>query len=187
MSFAVMMAAATVASAAGTYAQGQAQADAYNANATAAEQQARAQREKASHEAGLVREQGQSILSTQRARYGASGVAMSGSALDVALGTARKNELDALMTKYNGEVNARQSENQAAVYRSQADNAKTAGTIGAITTLLTGGAQIAGAGAGMGASGGMGASAMGGPVPTMEMMTMTGQPDPFRWRIPGWN
>ena len=175
MSFAVMMAAATVASAAGTYAQGQAQASAYEANATAAEQAARAQREKASHEAGLVREQGQSVLSTQRARYGASGVAMTGSALDVALSTARKNELDALTVKYNGEVNARMNENQASVYRSQADSAKTAGTIGAFTTLLTGGAQIAGASAGMGGA--------GLTAPASQMA----QPDPFRWRIPGWN
>lgn len=175
MSFAVMMAASTLVSSAGAYAQGQAQASAYEANAAAAEQQARAQREKASHEAGLVRDKGQSILSTQRARYGASGVAMSGSALDVALESARKNEMDALMVKYNGEVNARMSENQASIYRSQADSAKTAGTIGAVTTLLTGGAQIAGASSNLG---------MMAPASTGAAM---GQPDPFRWRIPGWN
>ena len=180
MSFATLMIASTLANTAGMYAQGQAQAAAYEANATAAEQAARAQREKAAFEARRVREQGQSVLATQRARYGFSGVAMTGSPLDVALSTVRKNELDALMARYNGEVAARQNENQASVYRSMASSARTAGTIGAVTTLLTGAAEVgllsssAGGSSGMMAPASTGASAMA-------------QPDPFRWRIPGWN
>jgi len=173
MSFATLFIASQALSAASTYAQGQAQAQAYEASAKAAEQQARAQRERGAYQAKLTRDKGQSLLSTQRARYGASGVAMTGTPLDVALGTVKDVEMDALMARYNAEVDARRSEGQAAIYRSQADAASKAGTIGAVGTLLTGAASL-----------GMiqPAKLAGGTA-----MAPAGEPDPFRWRIPGWD
>lgn len=173
MSFATLFIASQAMSAASTYAQGQAQASAYEASARAAEQQAQAQRKKGEYQAGVIRDKGQSVLSTQRARYGASGVAMTGTPLEVALSTTRDVEMDALMARYNAEVDARRSEGQASIYRSQASAASRAGTIGAVGTLLTGAATL-----GMMQPASSASATQAGAV---------GEPDPFRWRIPGWD
>ena len=147
MSFMPMLAiglqvASTVAQASAMRAQGEAQNAAAQANAAAAEQAAKAVRQKGSFEAGLLRERGQSTLSTQRSRYGMSGVAMSGSALDVALATARDVEMDSLAAKYNTEISARQSETQADIYRWQGSTAESMADYSANMTLLTGLAGI---------------------------------------------
>jgi hypothetical protein len=130
--------ASVVAQSSAMKAQGEAQNQAAIANARAQEQAAKAARQKGAFEAGLLRERGQGTLSTQRARYGMSGVAMSGSALDVALATAKDVEMDALATKYNSEVGARQSETQADIYRWQGSTAKQMADYSANMTLLTG-------------------------------------------------
>ena len=173
MSFTSLFIASQALSAASTYAQAQAQAQAYEASARAAEQQAQAQRKKGEYQAGVIRDKGQSVLSTQRARYGASGVAMTGTPLEVALSTTRDVEMDALMARYNAEVDARRSEGQASIYRSQASAASRAGTIGAVGTLLTGAATL-----GMMQPASSASATQAGAV---------GEPDPFRWRIPGWD
>lgn len=75
---------------------------------------------------------------TQAAIMGATGADMSsGSALDIFGDTAQFGALDALTTVNNAQREAYGYQTQAANYEAQASAAKSSGTIGAATTLLT--------------------------------------------------
>lgn len=73
-----------------------------------------------------------------RAAYGASGVSLEGSPLDVLENSAAEAELDALTIRYKGKVGAMGSESEAATQRARASNAKTEGYYNAGTALLGG-------------------------------------------------
>lgn len=75
-------------------------------------------------------------ISSGRARVGSSGVEMSGSPLDVLAESARQAELNALIIRRGGQLDAQSQEIAGA-------NAQSASRIGAAGTLLTGGASIA--------------------------------------------
>lgn len=121
-------------------------------NASIAEQQAESVLQQGTKQANLQRYRGRQLISSQRARYGASGVTASGSPLEVMAQTAEDVEYDALMTEW-------ESKTKAQYYKSGAENSRRAGKkavtdsyIGAGTTLLTSAASY-GMSSGFGGSG----------------------------------
>jgi hypothetical protein len=79
-----------------------------------------------------------------RASYGASGVSMDGSALDVLMDSVASAEMDSMSTAYAGEMKARGFENEAAMEKFKGKVAKKAGYFGAVSSTLRAGGQVAG-------------------------------------------
>lgn len=71
-----------------------------------------------------------------RAAYGASGVSLEGSPLDVLQDNATQAELDVLTLKYRGELRAQGYEQTGSLARFQGDRAAQAGYLKAAGTLL---------------------------------------------------
>lgn len=107
-------------------------------NAKLAEQSAEQAKVKAAYDEAAHRENVAKFISSQRAEYGKSGVEMSGSPLLVIKDTIAKSELDALAIRYGGEIEARQLRSKGAGLRAEGQTARTAGYLGAGSSLLTG-------------------------------------------------
>ena len=149
-------------SAAGSIAQANAQAKAYEQQAKIAQQNARLaelqgvrELEKGAREEQRFRRQARQFQSTQRSQLAASGSQLAGSNANVLADTAMGIEQDAtllrfntLQSKYERDVQAVNFRNEASAARANASNAKTAGIFGAFTGLLNTGVQIAGMTAG---------------------------------------
>lgn len=160
--------------AAGSVAQGNAQARAYEAQAKIAQQNARLaelhgerEMERGAREETRFRQQARQFQGTQRAQLAASGVQLGGSALSVLADTAQGIEEDAAMIRFNTlqdkwerDVQAVNFRNEASAMNANAGNARTAGQIGAFSTLLGTGLSIAGMTAGFP----VGASAKGNAI-----------------------
>jgi hypothetical protein len=144
-------AAGVAASAYGVYEQSRAQAQANRANANAADynaklatQNAAIARANAGSREDQLREQQRQFLARQRAAAAESGFDPGTGTLGlVQEQSADRAELDALMVRYGGELDARGYGNQATldayqggVLRTQAGNARRAGNIGAGASLL---------------------------------------------------
>lgn len=99
----------------------------YNYNASIAEQNAQEAKNAAKTEETQFRKQGDRLLSTQRSLYAKSGVAMTGSPLDVQAETAAEIESDALNIRRNGSLAAQGFKQEAALQRGYGDMAKTRG------------------------------------------------------------
>lgn len=128
----------------------------------AAQQQADAQKKAADYNrqveernATIVRQQAASdmedkqrsnrqTLGAMRAAYGASGLAMAGSPLDVLQDSAETGEYDAQKIKYKGDLQALGHEDKAALYKMEADNAEASGSIGVLGALFKGGSSLMG-------------------------------------------
>ena len=148
--------------AAGSVIQGNAQAKAYKAQAQVAENNARLaelqgarELERGAREEQKFRRQARQFQSSQRSALAASGAQMSGSALSVLADTSMGIEEDAaairfntLQNKYERDVQAVNFRNEASAARASAKNARTAGWIGGLTSLLSTGVQVAGMTAG---------------------------------------
>lgn len=154
-----MQLAGTIAGSFGAMQQARAQAAAYNAQAQAAEQNARlvdVQRSQASdtkaEELQRLRANTSKLAATQKATMAAGGLDTgSGSNLDILTDTAYLSEVDAALLRYKYDINDWQMrnqkidyQNQASMARSAASNAGKAGTIGAMTNLMSGVGQVAG-------------------------------------------
>lgn len=126
----------------GSYMGAQAEGEALRFNAKVNELNAQAVREKASYEAQMIRKQGARVMSAQKAGYASSGFATtSGTPLAVVAATARRSEMDALLRKYGGDVEAAGFTNQAALLRAKADSVESAGKTALWGTILTGAGQ----------------------------------------------
>ncbi|PWR24985.1 hypothetical protein [Zavarzinia aquatilis] len=101
----------------------------------------------------LRRQQAQE-LGRQRAAFAESGLAPSGSVLDVMTESATNAELDALTLRYRGQVEANDLRNQGSITRWQGRQARRAGYIGAGAALLSGASSFAGM-PGLGSAGGI--------------------------------
>lgn len=112
-------------------------ADMQNRNAGIARQQAAAEEEK-QRRLGYMRQ------GAARAAYGASGVSIEGSPLDILEQSAAQEELDALNIRYRGAIGAQSAEGQAALSSMRGDAAMQAGYTGAGSAILLGGAKAAG-------------------------------------------
>lgn len=148
--FALIASAASAAvGAAGAVAAGNAQksADAYNA------QIAQQNADQVASVSG-AQEQAQDRSDRQKlgataAAYGAAGVDVSGSPLEVMADSATQARLNALSIKYNGQVGANHDLSQKNIDTFMGNQAQTAGYIGAGSTLLNAGSKLVG---GFGAS-----------------------------------
>lgn len=78
-----------------------------------------------------------------KASYGASGVSMDGSAMDVLMDSVATAEMDSLSKAYAGEMKARAFENEAAIEKFKGRVAKKAGYIGAASAGISAGNKIA--------------------------------------------
>jgi hypothetical protein len=121
--------------------EGEAQGQAADYNAQAATQNAEQTRLQAKEEERRARIAGRKHLGSMRAGYGASGVQMDGSALDVLEESARNVELDALTIRHAGEVRARGFENEAVLERMRGKNARKGGMLKAAGILFSAGGK----------------------------------------------
>lgn len=152
-----MMIGSTVVSGAGQIAAGKAQASAanYNAkvaemNATLADRRARDAIERGKLEEQRKRMEVSQLQGAQRAAMAANGVDLSfGSPLDALVDTAMMGELDALTIRANASREAYDQDVQgvnlradAALSRANAKSAKAGGFMGAMGTVLGGGADV---------------------------------------------
>ena len=83
------------------------------------------------------------VISAQRAAYGASGVTLEGSPLDVIEESAANAELDILTAKQQGKAAAFGLSQQAEQYRAEGRTAKTLGFINAGASAFSGAEKIA--------------------------------------------
>jgi hypothetical protein len=139
-----LVATSTVLSAAGMVQSASAQASAKKAQAAQAERAALISRQQAAAEEEKQRRLSRRAQGSAVANVGASGITLEGSPLDVLEDSAMEEELDALTIRYNGEIGAMTYESEAAMARSGAAAARTAGYYGAASSLLSGAAKIAG-------------------------------------------
>lgn len=121
------------------YQQGQAQEAMGQYNAKVAEQTATSEADTAQENAKRQREMNHRQLSAIRARMAGSGVSLSqGSSLDVLGAAASELELQTLDMFREGEAKQIAYANKAGIERWQGEQAATAGTIGAIGSLIGG-------------------------------------------------
>lgn len=111
-------------------------------NAAIAERNAVMSQQQAAVEEQKQRNLSYKRLSAVRAGYGAAGVQIEGSPLDVLEESAASAELDALTIRHGGEVRATAFRQEAALERMRGRSETRAGYLGAAGTLLTGGGQI---------------------------------------------
>lgn len=128
----------------------QAAASEYNAkiadrDAQIADQNRRQALDTAETAVGDQRRDNRRVLATMRAAYGASGLELAGSPLDVLEDTALEQELDVQRISYEGKMRAREGAVQmlglkenATISRMEAKNAKKVGVIGAAGSLVSG-------------------------------------------------
>ena len=77
-------------------------------------------------------------LSTIRALYGSSGTSMTGSSLDVMVDTRREMQLEVHRTRYKGKLAAIEERDKKNLALMGAENARAAGGISAISSILGG-------------------------------------------------
>lgn len=126
--------------------QGNAAAASANYNARVAENNAIAVRQQAAADEARQRRLAAKRSGSLVAGYGATGVTVEGSPLDIMEESAMQEELDALTIRYNGELAASNFMATAGMERARASNARTSGYMGAGTALLMTGAKVAGTG-----------------------------------------
>jgi hypothetical protein len=148
----IALVASAATAAVGAVAEGQAQKEAYKAqanvneyNAKVSDMNAQIARNNASVREEAMRRKSRQILGQQRGALGQAGIEMSGSALDIVQQSTTMAELDALNTRYEGDLQARGliataagERYQAAANRVNAKNAQTA-------SFIKAGAAVAGA------------------------------------------
>lgn len=116
-----------------------------NAQARAAEYNAAVQRRNAQailaqtdNEAADTVRENRRRMAAIRSQYGASGLELAGSPLDVLTDTAIEQEYDVKKVRYAGQLEAIGKTDQAKLYTMEAKNARTAGTISAVGALFSG-------------------------------------------------
>jgi hypothetical protein len=126
-------------SAAGSIAAGNHQSAAMNAQAQAAERQAAEERAASQREAVQRAREAKLVLSRQQAVAAASGGGATDTTVLGLMGdVAAQGQFNTASALYEGEARGRGLEDQAALSRMQARQAKLAGFIGAGSTMLTG-------------------------------------------------
>jgi len=109
---------------------------AYDYNANIAEQEANLIRSGANLNEYRQRKQMKSVIGSQVAAYGSSGVELTGSPLDVMKEDIANAELEIAIGQFNSEVSARRKESEAKLQRYYGKEAKTASQTKALGTFL---------------------------------------------------
>ncbi len=109
---------------------------AQNFNAAVAERNATVARSSAAADAATQDREARRRIGAARAAYGAAGVQLEGSPLDVVEDSAAQAELDKMNILYKGELQAIGQTDTASLSRSRASSATTAGIFGAARGAL---------------------------------------------------
>jgi len=128
----------SVVGAIGSIVSGMAAASAANYNAKVQERNAAAAIEQGGADVEAERRDALRRQGQIRASYGASGMALAGSALDVFEDQVAEDELAVKNIRYKAQVRSTGHQDQAKLDRAEARNASTAGLIGGISTLASG-------------------------------------------------
>ena len=132
-------AAGTALTAYGEYQAGKTTNDAAKYNAAVLEREAKAREQKASYDSRRQAEAASRLSGSIRAGLGGSGAVMTeGSPLMIQSEQAEQSELENLLIGYEGATEAQYLRSRAEQEKYSGKVAKKAGTLGAITTLLTG-------------------------------------------------
>ena len=132
----------TVASAVGQIRQGREQAALYRYQASLADRRAQIAQQQAQAEAERTREEGQALLGRQRAGFAKSGVAISGTPLDVLGATAKATERAALDEIRAGALEAAEQRARAGSLSFRAATVGPRAALGAGTSLLSGTSRV---------------------------------------------
>jgi len=129
----------------GAVQQGKAASSAANYDMEVADQNRKMAIETARIDAEGKRRDNRRVLASIRTQYGASGLSLAGSPLDVLQDTAIEGELDARRTEYEGRARGREGalqmlgfQEDASLSRMEASSAKRAGYTGALASTLSG-------------------------------------------------
>lgn len=122
----------------GAISQGRQEKKAAEYNAAVARNNAIAARQQAAANAQAQDREARRRIGAARAGYGASGVALEGSPLDIIEQSAMEAELDRQNILYAGDLKAQGFENTAELERSRGKNAMTGAIFKAGSSLLTG-------------------------------------------------
>lgn len=105
-------------------------------------QNAQIARQEAAADEAKLRVSAKKSLGAARANYGASGVQIDASALDVLEESASNAEMDALTVRHKGALKAWSFEANAGLNLLEGNNAKTAGNIGSASALISGAGSV---------------------------------------------
>jgi hypothetical protein len=122
----------------GLKAQANAEASMMEYNAGVGEAEAQAIRRKSLYDENILRQEVRSVVSTQTARYGTSGVLMEGSPTEVVLDSIVRGERDALQIREQGYLDASVTEDRAKFLRTQASYTRRAGVSAGNMALMSG-------------------------------------------------
>lgn len=122
----------------GAISSGMQQKDAADYNAAVANNNAIAARQQAAANAEAQARESRRRIGSARAGYGASGVGLEGSPLDIIEQSAMEAEIDRQNILYAGDLKAQGFENTAALEKSKGKNAMTGAIFKAGSSLLTG-------------------------------------------------
>jgi hypothetical protein len=137
----IALAAGGLMSAVGAINQGNSAKAAADYNAQVAEQNAELSRQQGIEEERRTRIMAKKQLGDMRANYGASGITLEGSPLDILEESAAAAELDALTVRHAGDSRAIGYRNEAAQERFSGRQARTSGYFSASGSLLSGAGQ----------------------------------------------
>ncbi len=126
----------------GAQQQGQAGQAAAQYNYQVNQQNAKLAIEQAASEEQKLRVSGQKSLGAARANYGASGVQMDASALDVLEESAKNIEMDALEVRHKGALKAWSYQANAGLNLLEGEASARAGSMGAATALVKGAGAV---------------------------------------------
>ncbi len=125
-------------SAVGTIASASAQSQSYKAQAAFQKRQAIMEQQRGAYEGARLRDRNDRQLASMRGQYLSSGIALSGSALDVLQDSATEASLDEQAVRYDSQVRADNLNWSAKMSRMNASNAMTGGVLGALSTAIGG-------------------------------------------------
>lgn len=125
-------------SAVGTLASASAQSQSYKAQAAFQKRQAIMEQQRGAYEGARLRDRNDRQLASMRGQYLSSGIALSGSALDVLQDSATEASLDEQAVRYDSQVRADNLNWSAKMSRMNASNAMTGGVLGALSTAIGG-------------------------------------------------
>lgn len=125
----------------GQYKQGKDTQKMYDYNAKVAEEEAGVIRQGSILRSAQARKRMKSVIGSQAAGYASSGVELTGSPLDVMKDSISNAELDIAVDEYNSDIQAKQRESEARMYRYYGREARREGTTNAMLTLLQEGSK----------------------------------------------
>ena len=139
-----IMAAAAVVSAVGAIKSGQDQSAAMEYNARLEQEKAQAAQQQASAQAAIVDQANRRKLGQTAAAYGAAGVEMQGTPLEVMSDQATTGEMNRQLTLYAGTINSNMAMGQSALDSAQASMVQSSSYLSGASSLLGGAGKAMG-------------------------------------------